>query len=489
MRSTSVTSPILTLNYDALSEVAKRLPAVGSEKPWRDLNSLALTCVRLRQWKKKVVDNYVEIEWKRVSAEVAQTSGWRDSLEKILSDFEHPSRRWFREPILRKITKAEKKSTTAKPITSVSDFNASLYKKRETVSLKEISWCLLVCADKQLEKNKKIELVTKLPSFLTERKSIDRQKALRMMFKLLDNDKKLGQYLKKNGTFKKIEHALEDDPRSQILLKLGLHIRNLLSAHPDVSVFGCGLESIPDEERWPWVLHNLPECLNTMRGMRVMLNDSACRKQMIDFLSTSFLECKDDFERFKFIDKVSTVYPMFRDCNKGKKLTKNLSKWFLKTHIIFGDSKSHLFNEYMNLLIQHINFVKIYFGKKEKKLLSKAMYEAIAFTFVMNAYQQWTLLLSALAKDNLKLFKKFIIYERDLFNKKTLFYMLDYSDIYADIEFRRTIITSLRTSVIHNFSYDRLFVSQFTQMADMGLRRIAESEKKIEEFDSAASES
>jgi hypothetical protein len=122
---------MLTLPYDALSELALRLPAVGSTKPWRDLNSLATTCMRLYQWKKTVVDNYVETEWKRVSAEVAQTSGWRDSLEKILSDFEDPSRRLFREPILRKITKAEKQSTTAKPITSVSDFNANLYKKRE----------------------------------------------------------------------------------------------------------------------------------------------------------------------------------------------------------------------------------------------------------------------------------------------------------------------------------------------------------------------
>jgi hypothetical protein len=202
---------MLTLPHDALSEIALSLPKVKSTKPWRDVNSLATTCKGLYYWKKTKVDQDVRSEWKRVSAEVAQTSGWRDSLEKILSDFEDPSRRLFREPILRKITKAEKKTTTAKPITSVNDFNVSLYKKRETASINEISWCLIVCADKKLETNKKIELVTKLPSFLSPLKSIDRQKALRMMFRLLDADKKLGMLLNKKGVFKKIEESLDDD--------------------------------------------------------------------------------------------------------------------------------------------------------------------------------------------------------------------------------------------------------------------------------------
>ena len=128
MRSTSMTTPMLTLDYDALNEVALKLPAVKSTKPWRDVNSLATTCKRLYQWKKTVVDINVETEWKRVSVEVAKTTGWRDSLEKILSDFEHPSIRLFREPVLRKITEAEKKSTTAKSTTSLSDFNDNLYK-------------------------------------------------------------------------------------------------------------------------------------------------------------------------------------------------------------------------------------------------------------------------------------------------------------------------------------------------------------------------
>jgi hypothetical protein len=83
MRSTSMTTPMLTLPDDALSEIALRFPAVGSTKPWRDVNSLTTTCKGLYYWKKTKVDQDVRSEWKRVSAEVAKTTGWRDSLEKF----------------------------------------------------------------------------------------------------------------------------------------------------------------------------------------------------------------------------------------------------------------------------------------------------------------------------------------------------------------------------------------------------------------------
>lgn len=52
MRSTSMTTPMLTLPHDAISEIALRLSAVKSTKPWRDVNSLATTCNFLNQWKK-----------------------------------------------------------------------------------------------------------------------------------------------------------------------------------------------------------------------------------------------------------------------------------------------------------------------------------------------------------------------------------------------------------------------------------------------------
>ena len=101
MQPPTVASPMLTLSHDALSEIAFRLPAVKSTKPWRDLNSLATTCKGLYYWKKTVVDKNIEAEWNEVSAEIAKTTGWRASLQKIRSDFEHPSRHLFREKLIK----------------------------------------------------------------------------------------------------------------------------------------------------------------------------------------------------------------------------------------------------------------------------------------------------------------------------------------------------------------------------------------------------
>lgn len=66
MRSASIASPMLTLHDDVLTEVALRLPAAKSKKPWRDMNSLATTCIRLYEWKKTNVDKEVLFEWERV---------------------------------------------------------------------------------------------------------------------------------------------------------------------------------------------------------------------------------------------------------------------------------------------------------------------------------------------------------------------------------------------------------------------------------------
>ena len=440
MRSTSATTPMLTLPYDALSELALRLPAVGSTKPWRDLNSLATTCMRLYQWKKTVVDNYVETEWKRVSAEVAQTSGWRDSLEKILSDFEDPSRRLFREPILRKITKAEKQSTTAKPITSVSDFNANLYKKRETASLNEISWCLIVCSYKKLEINKKIELVTKLPSFLTELKSTDRQKALHMMFKLLDADKELGESLKNNGIFEIFEASLNDDPASEAHLELGLRSRRLLTNEPDIGVLNFNLEFIPDRERWDWVLKNVPECLNTTVGMQAMLNDSVCCPQMINHLNKSFSECPTDVLRFKFCRNVSVVYSKLCECGDGKKLAKKIAHWFLRVGRFTNVQGTRLSSRYMDLLIKHIELVKTCFGKKEKKLLKAAICKSIQYANKIKAYDQSTSLLIALAKYDAKVIKYLHIGQ---VSKAALKHALNHAESIANLNIRCSYVSAL----------------------------------------------
>ncbi len=457
MRSTSATTPMLTLPHDALSEIALRLPAVKSKKPWRDVNSLATTCKGLYYWKKTKVDQDVRSEWKRVSAEVAQTSGWRDSLKKILSDFEDPSRRLFREPILRKITKAEKKTTTAKPITSVNDFNVSLYKKRETASINEISCCLIVCADQKLETNKKNGLVKKLPSFLTELNSIDRQKALRMMFDSFDADKKLGMLLNKKGILK-IKKSFDGDEPSEALLELGLHTRGLLTSKPDLSVLGFNLGCIPSAERWDWVLKNVPECLNTTLGMQAMLNDSVCRPQMINHLNKSFSESPTEGRRLAFYEKVSSVYIKLCECRDGKKLAKKFVHWFLKGPIFRTSTDAPLTTRYMDLLSQHINLVKTCFGKKEEKILFKLLVYAIRYTTKIKAFDQSTSLLIALAKDDTKLFKKLYF---GLVPKEALKHALNHARSIESLSIRYSYVFALYKAASLYREVDPKFVTDF----------------------------
>ena len=62
MQSTSITSPLLTLHDDALTDIALRLPAVKSKRPECDMNSLATTCARLYEWKKTKVNDDVNRE-------------------------------------------------------------------------------------------------------------------------------------------------------------------------------------------------------------------------------------------------------------------------------------------------------------------------------------------------------------------------------------------------------------------------------------------
>lgn len=74
MRSTSITSQLLTLHDDAMTEIALRLPAVKSKRPWCDMNSLATTCVRLYEWRKTKVNDDVNREWNRVKKKVFGTN-------------------------------------------------------------------------------------------------------------------------------------------------------------------------------------------------------------------------------------------------------------------------------------------------------------------------------------------------------------------------------------------------------------------------------
>jgi hypothetical protein len=226
-----------------------------------------------------------------------------------------------------------------------------------------------------------------------------------MMLRLLDNDKKLGKSLKKNGIFKKIEVSLHDDKPSEALLELGLRSRRLLRNEPDIWGLNFNLEFIPDRERWDWALKNVPECLNTTVGMQAMLNDSVCRPQMINHLNKSFYECPTDVLRFAFCRNVSVVYSKLCECGDGKKLAKKIAHWFLRVERFTHGQGARLSSKYMDLLIKHIELVKTCFGKKEKKILKAAICKSIQYANKIKAYDQSTSLLIALAKDDAKVIK------------------------------------------------------------------------------------
>jgi hypothetical protein len=287
MRSGSVTNPFLNLPYDVLSEVAKRLPAVKSKKPWRDVNSLATTCKALRLWKKNKVNEDLRAEWNIAKKKIPGEKGWLAGLKSIVGEFENTEKRLFREPILRRIANKRVAPPIGKNNESYRKFIGTIFLSRETASLNEIHDCLTLCGSAPL--TRKTKILAALPSLLSTLKSSDRQMALRLMFNLLDEDKHLGQTLKGNGTFDKVKESLGDDYLSIAFLELGLHSRKRLSYNPKKIDVEFGLSSIPKKERWHWVLENMPECLNTKLGMEIMLNDPDCRTQMVAHLSKSFI--------------------------------------------------------------------------------------------------------------------------------------------------------------------------------------------------------
>ena len=476
MRSTSMTTPMLTLPHDALSEIALRLPAVKSTKPWRDLNSLATTCKGLYEWKKTEVDKYLEAEWKRVSAEVPQTYGWRDSLEKILSDFEHPSRRLFREPVLRKITKAEKKTTTAKPITSVNDFNVSLYKKRETASLNEISWCLIVCSHKKLKINKKIELMAKLPSFLTELKSIDRQTALRMMFKLLDVDKKLSHALKHNDTFDKIEKTLVNDHLTKSLLELGLNSRELLTRDPKEEVVKLGLNLISDENRWKWILKNVPECLSTPLGGRIMITDPACQLQLINFINKSFSKCATDVDRIKVCQPIPEIYSMLDQTINGTNLINKINKWFADVRINLNSNNTATNHGYVKLLCMQLDRISMELNSiKTYQFRDRLIYVINFFVTESKEFEQSTQLLIAVAKNN---FAYWFQMHKSINNKDALKHALLYANNLPNLIMQYRYVSVLKKAAQKYFKADLNLIAEMKATKNAIKKSIAVAKSK-----------
>lgn len=223
MRSTSKTSQLLTLHDDALTEVALRLPAVKSKRPWSDMNSLATTCVRLYEWRKTKVNDDVNREWNRVKKKVFGTNDWRIGLKTVIRDYKNSPIKLFCEPILRKINTKIKSSEKNISHNECRKLKNQIFFHRESVSIKEIKDVIEV--NKDSSGNTKNKIMSKFPLFLTTLKSTDRQKALRMMFNFLDIEKDHGRKGKLKDLIDEIKESLNDDHQSEILIELGLYSR------------------------------------------------------------------------------------------------------------------------------------------------------------------------------------------------------------------------------------------------------------------------
>jgi hypothetical protein len=394
-----MTTPMLTLDYDALNEVALKLPAVKSTKPWRDVNSLATTCKGLYEWKKTVVDNYIQTEWSEAKKKINEIHSWRLGLEAIISGYENSPTRLFREPILRKISERYPVPLRGEESQSYGKFRVKIFIHRETVSLREVRKCITACSSASL--NSKSQVVEALPALLPALSSAHRQQALRLMFELLDSDKDLGASLKENYSFDEIEESLGCDHQSKTLLELGLFSRELLSRDPKEDELKLVLSHIPEAKRWFWVLENIPECLKTTLGMRIMLTDAACQTGMIDYLDKLFSECVDDDERLDIYLPISEVYSKLDESEKGKKLIASIDNWFFfKLWVKKEPHNSSINHKYAKLLCKELDrYLEKYRSiDKQIYLRDKLGYAISFFAAEVKEFEISTSLLIAIAR-------------------------------------------------------------------------------------------
>ena len=188
------------------------------------------------------------------------------------------------------------------------------------------------------------------------------------------------------------------------------------------------------------MLKNVPECLNTTLGMQAMLNDSVCRPQMINHLDKSFSECPTYGRRFAFCGKVSSVYSKLCECSDGKMLAKKIAHWFLREKGLINVQDFRLSSKYMDLLIKHIGLVKTCFGNNEKKLLKAAICKTIQYANKIEAYDQSTSLLIALAKDDAKVTKYLHIGQ---VSKAGLKHALNHAKSIANLNIRCSYVSAL----------------------------------------------
>lgn len=466
MQPPTVASPMLTLSHDALSEIALRLPAVKSTKPWRDLNSLATTCKGLYYWKKTVVDKNIEAEWNEVSAEIAKTTGWRASLQKIRSDFEHPSRRLFREPILHKMVAKRLDSELKDQIEDFHVFVTMFYSMLEKISYEDIRQ-LLDVFDKASSNTKK-QIMAVLPLFLPELVSINRQYVLCQLFKLVDKYPGLGHSLANSGAFDNVGNSLGDDHQTTILLMLSLYSRKLLRIKDGYKFV---LDFIPNDERWSWVMSKVPEYLDTLLGVKDMLGDPACRKQMINYLDKSFLECSDTM-RFGVCKKMLEFHPELRKCHDGENFVDHLIHWFLRSPEFCIAKNGPLNSRFINVLSKHIAMYKTSLGKREKKLLAEKISKTISYAILVKAYDQSTSILIEMAKIDKSLIANVCKNSLELTNKDALINALLKVNRLKNLYSRYDYVSALCIPARHHRDSDPKFFKVFLDMQDAILMKM-----------------
>ncbi len=458
MRSTLITHPLLDSPYEVLTEIALRLPAVKSTKPWRDVNSLASTCKQLTAWKKNKINENVKYEWSQAKKKINAIRSWRKGLETIISNYENSSSRLFREPILRKIADRYPVPKSEKENQSYGESIAKIFENREMASLKEIGACISVCGSSSL--NIKIRVVTALPSLLITLSREDRLKVLRSMFDLIDKDKKLGNSLIESDIFEMIEESLYGDHQSKALLELGLHSRELLSRGPLEDTVKKGLSLISDAERWDWVKDSAPECLKTKLGMRLMLDDAACHTKMLGYLDRSFSDCLDNDQRIEICQPMSEVYPMLDETEKGKKLIARIDKWFFHVWIKKEPYDNSIAHKYVKLLCIELDRHKLKSMVEKRYLKDKLGYALNFFSTEIKEFEQSTSLLIAIARNH---FDYWFDMYRYLTNRDALKHALSYTDNLPDLRMQYRYVSVLKTAAKKYFKKDINLISELTE--------------------------
>lgn len=398
MRSAAQRIKLSSLTHDALYEIASRLPAVGSATPWRDLNSLSSTCRKLAKWKRRHIETKLKLEWGKASEKFSGANGWWGGLQAIFEDFKDPSIRLFREPVLRKAiricTEADADSRTLQHASHV----VTLYSKREAVTLKELRQCLDACKD--VGKRRKLELLSRFPSFMQTLNSAERVESLRLIFKWLDTDAWVDGSKTARQAFDDMRDVLMEDGQAKAALDLGLIAHGWFSVGTTPLDVLDILSRIPIDKRWQWVSGNVPGLYCTAIGLRGLLMDPVCQLMVADKWKNAI----GDVQRWGVASckLLSGAYKELARFREGRKLIKQIGGWLVKEPVskYVSQATGCPNKEYVHLLVSHLPKAEAYLGTGVKKTLKKALCEAFAYAVVAKDFRRSTHILLNLAKDD-----------------------------------------------------------------------------------------